>query len=234
MLEFQRSDGGAAPDCGFEHSCRCVFELRPDGQTPRQPCYPHIQIIQKTLNVKGRSVPIDRWIQGQHRFAYVALPHPLDERVDCKVFGFNTFQRSNMPHQHVIDAADKTGGLQRQKVLGLFDNPYLRMIAILVGTDCTRIIFSEIVTNTAMENFVLHIKDRLGKFSGEIARFAQDVKGQTLGASWADSGQLLKLRLEAGQRFDRLAAHRRSPTAFDGVLAATEHLRQTGYVESAG
>jgi hypothetical protein len=60
---------------------------------PRQAGDVHGQIFQEVRNMQGRPVSFDGRIGGHQELLELAVPDPIDERIEGELIGSNAFQR---------------------------------------------------------------------------------------------------------------------------------------------
>src|SRR6185503_7428423 len=122
------------------------------------------------------------------------------QSLDLQVVWADTVQRRQRAHQHVIQAAELACLLDDGHVLRLLDDADHFLVARCAGAEGARIGVGDVIASRAVGNAILDVADRLAQAFGILARRAQDVKSEALGALRADAGQFLELLDEPDER----------------------------------
>ena len=133
--------------------------------------------------------------------------HALQQLVDAQVAGIDAVERRERAAEHVVEAAELGGALERDDVDGLLDDADERVVAARVAADRADLVLGQVAALAAEAHPLLHLRERGGERERFVLRPLQDVEGEPLRRPRADAGQAAQLRDEVLDRGAEHAAH---------------------------
>jgi hypothetical protein len=112
------------------------------------------------------------------------------------VLGLDAVDRRQRAAEHVVEAPIFVRPLERDEVGRLLHDADERAIPPLVATDLAALLLGQIPAFGAEADAVLHVADRVRERLCFVLRDTQEVEGEAVRRSRADSGQSRQLRDE--------------------------------------
>lgn len=205
-----------------EYGLAGVLDLRATRQSARQSRNLHSLLREHTLDVQGGAFALQRRVGGENYLLYSAASDAFDERVDGEVAGLDSIEWGDVAEKDVVDASDHAGGFELNQVLGLLDDDNLRLVAAWIRADRAGIGFREVVADTAMTDVFLDVADGVGEAQCIILLCLQNVKGDSLGRTRTDAGELLQFGSQTQKGVGDVAGHAGSAVPVCDVLESDE------------
>src|SRR5579862_1454019 len=180
-----------------------VFEVAADREAAREAR--DANAIAKPAREIGRGRLAGRVrVRGEHDLDHAVALDAVEELVDPQVLRFDPVERRERPAEDVVEAAVLRRPLDRDEVDRLLDDADRRPVTARVEADRAQLLLGEVAALAAEADAFLHLADRRGERERLLLLGLEDVEGEPLRRSAADSRQPRQLRDEV---LDRRAEH---------------------------
>src|SRR5690606_7231276 len=146
-----------------------VFEVSPDRKPGREPGDSQFHVHQESREVGGCRLTLEVRVGGDDHLGHGAVRESLHQLTDAQVVRPDTVDGADGPAEHVVQAAELAGSLNRHHIFRLFDDADGGGRPAGVTAHGTGVFFAHVSADLAEANLLAHL--------GQNLREAGDIKG---------------------------------------------------------
>ena len=143
------TDGPAALKCVLEDASVHVLQGPSRGNPTREAREERASLepsLQGLHHRVGGRLTLDVRVCSQDDLTDLRGAHPLHQRRDRELFSLSAFSWVQRAHEHVIDALEGSGALDRFDMSRLFHHADERDVTLRIGTDRARVALRDVAT----------------------------------------------------------------------------------------